>query len=523
LIVCANVANLLLARAAAREREIAVRAAMGASALRLVRQMFTESALLSFGGALLGLGLGVWGVGSLTAMIPVPMPEWVVFTVDWRVVTYAAGVSIFATLVFGFVPALQASRANLNVALKEASAQGSATARKQRTRSAIVVAEVALAIILLVGAGLMIRSFLEIAGAETGYDDSAFMMTTSFADASYGSGPERLTFYREAKERLLALPGVLAVGGITQPPLRGGWNISTFVVEGVEPTDDDAEPSGFVHAVTAGYTEAAGIAMLRGRGLVAGDGAEGTPEVALVNDVFADRFWPGDDPIGKRFRFGYMEDSWIEIVGVTESTKQRDVTDETEAEIFYPYERWSEFYGRMTWVVRGNGGAAGLMASAQAEIRDLDPNQALYDVMTMRQAVDESIWQARFFTTLLWIFGAIALLLSATGIYGLVSYSVAQRKHEIGVRLAMGASPGDVMRMVLRHGIVLAGLGAAVGFAGSAALGRLLASQLYGVDPLDPITYSLVAALLALVAIAASLVPASQATRVDPLVTLRGE
>ena len=523
LIVCANVASLLLARAAAREKEIAVRAAMGASTLRLVRQLLTESALLAAGGALLGLGLGVWAVGSLTAMIPGPLPEWIVFTVDWRVVTYAAGVSIFATLAAGLVPAIKATRADLNESLKEAASQGSATGRKQRTRSAIVVAEVALAIILLVGAGLSIRSFFELTGIDTGYDNSSFMLTTAFADANYADGAARMAFYREAQERLLAIPGVLAVGGIAQPPLRGGWNYTSFVVEGAELADGDVSPNAFTHAVTPGYVDAAGISLLRGRDLVDSDSAEGTPEVALVNDLFTERFWPGEDPIGKRFRFPYMEDSWIEIVGVTESTKQRQVTDETEAEIFYPYERWSEFYGRITWVVRGNANASGLMATAQAEIRDLDPNQALYDVMTMRQAVSESVWGARFFTTLLWIFGAIALLLSATGIYGLVSYSVSQRRHEIGIRMAMGANTANVLGMVVRHGILLAGLGALIGFAGSAALGQLLASELYGVDPLDPITYSLVAGLLALVAIAASLVPAARATRVDPLVALRDE
>ncbi len=521
LIVCANVANLLLARAASREREMAVRAAMGAGAVRLVRQLFTESTLLSLGGAVLGLGLGIWAVSSLSLMSPAPLPEWLVFTVDWRVVTYAAGASILATLVFGLVPAIRTSRADLNESLKETATQGSATARKHRGRSAIVVAEVALAIILLVGAGLTIRSFLELTGVDTGYDDSSFMLTTAFADANYANGAERVAFYDDARERLLALPGVLAVGGIAQPPLRGGWIHSRFVVEGSEPDDDGVNPGAFIHAVTPGYIEAAGISLLRGRDFVDSDSAEGTPEVALVNDVFADRFWPGEDPIGKRFRFPDMEDSWLEIVGVTENTKQRAVIDEAEAEIFYPYERTSEFYGRMTWVVRSGVGASGLMAAAQAEIRDLDPNQALYDVMTMRQAVHESVWAARFFSTLLWIFGGIALLLSATGIYGLVSYSVSQRRHEIGVRIARGATVGDVLGMVLRHGVVLAGLGAVIGFAGSAALGQLVASELYGVDPLDPITYSLVAGLLGLVAITASLIPAVRATRVDPLVALR--
>ncbi len=523
LIVCANVANLLLARAASREREMAVRAAMGAGAGRLVRQLFTESALLSLGGAVLGLGLGTWAVSSLALMSPAPLPEWLVFTVDWRVVTYAAGPSIVATLVFGLVPAIRGSRTELNESLKETATQGSATARKQRARSAIVVAEVALAIILLVGAGLTIRSFLELTGVDTGYDDSSFMLTTAFADANYANGAERVAFYDDARERLLALPGVLAVGGIAQPPLRSGWMYSAFVVEGTEPDDDGANPGALKHHVTPGHIEAAGISLLRSRDFVDSDSAEGTPEVALVNDVFADRFWPGEDPIGKRFRFPDMEDSWIEIVGVTESTKQRAVIDEAEAEIFYPYERLSDFYGRMTWVVRSGIAASGLMAAAQAEIRDLDPNQALYDVMTMRQAVHESVWGARFFSMLLWIFGGVALTLSATGIYGLVSYSVSQRRHEIGVRIAMGATAGDVLGMVLRHGVLLAGLGAVIGFAGSAALGRLIASELYGVDPLDPITYSLVAGLLGLVAITASLIPAARASRVDPLVALRDE
>jgi putative ABC transport system permease protein len=522
LIVCANLANLMLTRAVGRERELAVRAAMGASRLRIVRQLTSESALLAAAGAALGLLLGTWVVRILVAMVPVAIPEWVDFGIDGRVLAFAAGVSALALLLFGLAPAIGAS-ADLSRALKETAAQGTGTVRKRRTRAALVIAEVALSIVLLVGAGLMISSLLRVAAVDPGYDtERSFMLTTAFAETRYGAPEQRLDFYRQARDRLLALPGVAAVGGIAQPPLRGGWNFMELIAD-APAAAQVATAGAFAHAVTPGYIDAAGIELRRGRDLRDTDSAPGAPEVALVNDVLAERVWPGEDPIGKRIRFEFMdENAWIEVVGLVGGTRQVSLEEAPAPEIFYPYERWASFYGRITWMVRAAGEPAAAMSAAREVIRDLDPDQAVYDLMTLGAAVDESIWDVRFFTTLFWIFGAVALLLAAVGIYGLVAYGVSQRSHEIGVRMAMGAGSGDVLKMVLRHGLLLAATGAVLGFAGALALSALLAGALYQVSPTDPIVYLGVALLLGLVALVASVVPALRATRVDPVVALSG-
>jgi putative ABC transport system permease protein len=522
LIVCANVASLMLSRAATRERELAVRAAMGASRLRIVRQLVTEAAVLALSGSLLGLVLGAWTVSAFTSAIPVALPEWVDFTVDWRVVAFTAAAAALATLLFGLAPAINASRSDLNRSLKESAPTG--TRGKRRTRAVLVVAEVALSIVLLVGAGMMIRSLLQVSAVDTGYDtDNTFMFTTAFSDVSYGEPQQRLAFYRRAREELLSLPGVREVGGIAQPPLRGGWSFSGFVAEGDDSEVDEA-PLALTHAVTPGYVEAAGIPLLRGRDLQETDSDADAPEAALVNAVLAERYWPGEDALGKRLRFSYMEEgAWIEVVGVTAATKHIGLEEEAVAEIFYPYERWASFFGRITWMVRTDTDPATVMAAARDQVQQLDPNQAVYDLMTMQAAVNESIWEVRFFTTLFWIFGAIAILLAAIGLYGLIAYGVSQRRHEIGVRRAMGAQSGNVLAMILRQGLLLATIGGAVGFAGALVLSRALASELYAVSPTEPSVYIGVAVLLAVVAVAASYLPALRATRVDPLVALRDE
>lgn len=522
LIVCANVGSLMLSRAAARERELAVRAAMGASRLRIVRQLITEAAVLATCGALLGLLLGSWAVAAFTSTIPVDLPEWIDFSLDWRVIALTAVTAALATLIFGLAPAIKASRNDLNRSLKESAPAG--TRARQRTRAALVVAEVALSIVLLVGAGLMIRSLMEVSAIDTGYDtDDTFMLTTAFSDANYGEPEQRLAFYRRARERLLALPGVRAVGGIAQPPLRGGWSFMGFIVEGGDGDQEEA-PLALTHAVTPGYVAAAGIPLLRGRELSEADSDADAPEAAVINDVLAERYWPGEDPLGKRFRFSYMDpDTWIEVVGVVAATKHIGLEEDVVPEVFYPYERFAAYYNRITWMVRTEVDPAGVMPAARAAVQELDPNQAVYDLMTLQTAVDESIWDVRFFTRLFWVFGAIAILLAAIGLYGLIAYGVSQRRHEIGVRMAMGAQSGNVRGMVLRQGLALATIGGAIGFAGALLLSRALASELYAVSPTDPVIYLAVAAVLGVVAVAASYVPALRATRVDPLLALRDE
>lgn len=523
LIACANVAGLILSRGAVRAREFALRAALGAGRVRIVRQLLAESGLIAGAGTILGFAVGVWTVGTIMASAPIDIPDWIDVTPDWRVMGATAGVAIVAVFLAGLAPALRASRSDPSTALKEA--HGEPGAGRHRTRTALIVAEVALSIVLLVTAGLLIRSLQATVSTDTGYDtEHAFMLTTAFADTTYGDPQDRLAFYRAARDRLLAIPGVEAVGGIAQPPLRGGWSVMPFQVDGREPSDEGREDGAFLHAVTPGYIGAAGIGLLRGRDLTEQDSAPEAADAAMINRGMAERYWPDGDALGARFRFSYMpEGTWITVVGVVENTKQRSVTDAVEPEIFYPYERWAEYYGRMTWMVRAAGDPTALMAAAQAEVRSLDPNQALYDVMTLREAVDESIWMERFFTLLFVAFGGIALLMAAVGLYGLIAYTTSRRTHEIGVRIALGASGGDVLGTVLRRTTALAGIGSTLGLFGAFAVSRLLGGMLYHVSPSDPSVYAVVVAVMAAVSIAAGLLPALRATRVDPIDALRTE
>jgi putative ABC transport system permease protein len=525
LIACSNVANLSLARAATRQQEIAMRAALGARRARLLTQLFVESTLLAVAGAVLGLLVGIWSVPALVARIPIALPDWIVLALDGRVLGFTIAVSILATLFFGLLPAVRFSRPDLHESLKGAGGRSGSGGRQQRARGALVVVEVALSIVLLVGAGLMIRSFLELASRSPGFDtEHAFMMTTAFADATYPEGKQRVAFYDEVKESLEALPGVLAVGGITQPPLRGGWSTNAFSVEGQTEVEQEANPPALTHTVTAGYIDAAGISLLRGREFSAAD-VSGPVEVVLVNRELAERYWDGEDPIGERIKFGApgSEWPWMEVIGVVDNTSQVDVASEQLPEIYYPYDKFADYYGRITWVVRTVVDPEGVMAAARAEVIALDPDQAVYDLMTLGEAFAESIWMSRFFALLFWVFGAIALALAAVGLYGLMGYTVARRTHEIGVRMAMGADAGSVVALVLRQAMTLVAIGAALGLAASLALSRVLASGLFQVSPSDPAVLVGVTLLLTLVALIATLVPALRATRVDPLIALRDE
>lgn len=525
IVVCANLAGLMLMRGARRERELGVRAALGATRLRLVRQLFVESALLGVVGTALGFAFAVWAVALAVARSPVAVPDWVNLQVDGRVAGFTVGAALLATILSGLVPALRIARSDPNQAMKESAAQGNGGPSRQRGRALLIVGQIAVSIILLVAAGLMIRSFRGLSSIETGYDTTnTFMMTTAYADANYAAGEQRLDFYRDARERLLALPGVEAVGGIAQPPLRGGWSLTEFEVDGLELAPDDPLPMAFLHVVTAGYVDAAGVSVVRGRALVEGDGAEEAAEAAVVNRMFADEYWPGEDPLGKRFKFTFMEaDEWISVVGVVENTKQRALVDEPTAEIYYPYERWASFYSRMTWVVRTAAAPGPTIAVAQAEVRALDNDQALYDVMTLRDAVNESLMGERLTAFLLVAFGAVALLLTSIGLYGFVAYSTAQRTHEIGIRMAVGADAAKVLRTVLTSAVTLAAIGGAIGLAGAFAMSRAMTGLLFEVSPSDPAVYVAVAVLMAAVAVVAGFVPALRATRVDPLTALRDE
>jgi len=521
LVACANVASLLLARSAGRQKELAIRAALGARRGRIFFQLLAESLLLAAGGTLIGLWLGVAVVDAMLATIPVQPPDWVVLELDHRVLGFTAGISVLATLLFGLAPALRAATGDLHEPLQESGRTATGSRRAQGARSGLVVAEVALSVVLLIGAGLMIRSFLALASQSPGFEtDGGFTMTTAYATANYPEGEQRVSFHRRAKERLEALPSVQVVGGITQPPLRGGWNMMGFEVEGQGSGETEDHPPALTHTVTPGYLEAAGIPVLRGRGLEPSDGS-GPREAVVVNRTLAERFWPDQDPVGKRLRFLIEGLDWAEVVGVVADTRHIDMHGETLPEIYYPYERWANFYGRMSWVVRTEVDPRSLMPRAREVIRELDPNQAVYDLMTLEQVVGEAIWMPRFFSSLFWIFGGIAAALAAVGLYGLVGTVVATRTGEIGLRMALGARPSSVLRMVLGRGLWLVGLGLAIGIGGALALAQIAGSLLYGISPTDPLVFVGAPVLLAAVALLATWIPARRATRVDPVVALR--
>ena len=383
----------------------------------------------------------------------------------------------------------------------------------------------ALSIALLVGAGLMIRAFLELTRVTPGFEtDRAFMMTTAFAPAVYGTPEQRLAFYDAVSDRLRALPGVRVVGGVGRPPLRSGWAFVGFTLEGQTADEQRDNPPMLWHTATPGYFEAAGVPIFRGRGFEPSD-IDGPRDVVLVTRSMVDRYWPNRDPLGQRVKFGTPDGdgAWMEVVGVVGAVKQIDMQAPEGLQWYTPFGRVGSPTSRVTWVVGTEGDPASVIRAAQAAVREVDANQALYDVMTLGAAVDASIWGPRLATMLFWVFGGIAVLLASVGLYGLMSYAVAQRTREIGVRVALGAGSGTVLRMVLRQGVLLVAVGAAVGLALALGLGQIMASLLAGVEAADPVVLLVVAAVQLLVVLLASLIPAWRAVRVDPVAALRTE
>ena len=525
LIACANVSGLLLARVSGRRKEIAIRVALGAGRGRVVGQLLTESTVLVVLGSILGLILSRWAIGVIVARAPGELPDWVVLDLDARMTAFVVGASVATTLMCGLLPALQAVRRDPGRPLQEFGGAAGGGVRTQRLRSALVVAEIALSMVLLVGAGLMIKSFLQLTRVAPGFDtEHTFMMTTAFARAKYPERDQRVAFYTTVRERVMALPGVQAVGGIARPPLRGGWTTASFTVEGQTLDEQQTNPPVLQHMVTSGYLAAAGIPILQGRDFDQRD-VEASQEVVLVSRELADRYWPGEDPVGRRVKLGSPENEtpWMAIIGVVGSVRQIDLLEDTGLQWYYPYERWQTSYGRITWVVRANADPRPLIQAARAEVHALDPDQAVYDVMTLRDAIDESIWGPRLAAMLFWIFGVLALALASVGTYALTSYTVVQRTREIGIRIALGARVRDILGMVLRHGFMLVTLGAVLGMAAAVAIGRVMASVLFEVSSTDPGVLVGVALLQPAVVLTASFLAARRAMKVDPVVALRSE
>ncbi|HLL77414.1 MAG TPA: ABC transporter permease [Pyrinomonadaceae bacterium] len=522
LISCANVANLTLARAAARQKEIAIRAALGAGRGRVVRQLLTESTLIALAGGAAGLLMANWGLSFLLRINEDKIPRAYEIGLDWRVVAFTAGVSLLTGIVFGLGPAFQSARVDLHDTLKEGGRGGSAGVGR-RVRGALVVAEVSLAVVLLVGAGLLVRSFVSLQHVSPGFrPQQVIAMQVSLPVNRYAEPRQRAAFYRQVAEAMRALPGVRAAGAVSVLPMSGQNQSGSFSIEGRPVAPNESMPHGDRWAATHDYFNAMGIPLLRGRYFSERD-AEDAPGVAIVDETMARKYWPNEDPVGKRISFegGAANPKWREIVGVVGHVKHRGLEGESRTQYYVPHPQNPN--SSMFLVAQAGGDPAALAAPVREAVRSLDRDLPVYRVTTMERLVADSLAQRRFSMLLFGVFAGVALLLAIVGLYGVLSYTVAQRTHEIGIRMALGARASDVLRLVVGQGLWLTLLGVALGLAGALALTRLMAGLLYGVSAFDPATFAVVALLLTAVALLACLIPARRATRVDPTTALRAE
>jgi putative ABC transport system permease protein len=523
LIACANVANLLLARAASRHKEIAVRLALGATRPRLVRQLLVESVLLALVGGVAGLLLGWWGVDLMQGLLPVDFPRAQGIGIDLRVLGFTLLVSLGTGIVFGFAPALQATNPDINESLKE-SARGSTGGRGSRVRSLLIVSEVALSLVLLIGAGLLFRSFLRLQAVELGFRPErvlTFRLTPS--GTNFTQDPQYSAFFDGVAERIKTLPGVDTVGVINTLPLVKGPT-SAFRVEGHPLTTPDKWPSVNYRSVSPNYFRAVNVPVLKGRAFNAHDNYS-SPRVVLVNQSLVRRDFAGEDPVGKRINMGGTgpdgQPIWQEIVGVVADVRSLELSTEPVPEIYTSY--LQDPFAGMSFVVRSAVEPESLIPAVRETVRQIDKAQPVAEVREMEQIISEVAAQPRFNTLLLSLFAGVALLLAAAGIYGVMSYSVTQRTHEIGLRMALGAQTHDVIRLIVWQGIRLTLVGLALGLASAYAMTRVMAALLYGVSPTDPSTFAGGAILLVIVALLACYIPARRATKVDPLIALRYE
>ncbi|MDQ3314271.1 MAG: ABC transporter permease [Verrucomicrobiota bacterium] len=519
LIACANVANLLLSRAAARQKELALRAALGAGRMRLVRQMLTESVLLALMGGVLGVLLAYWGIQLLIGFGPDNIPRLSEISIDLRVLAFTFGISLLTGVLFGMIPALQASRPDLNDALKEGS-RGSTGARSRTLRNVFVVTEVALALVLLIGAGLMIRSFMQLQSVETGFNpENVLTMRAQLPKKKYAEPHQIVDFFKQAQDRIAAVPGVQAVGAISYLPLTGPAARDGFKIVGQPEPAPGQEPGVEVRVITPTYFQAMGIPLLKGRLLDERDGKDS--RVLLINETMAKKYFPNQDPVGKRIEVTWGDGEIDEIVGVVGDIREGALNKEPETAIYWPHPR--EPYSGMALVVRTSGDATRFGTTVAKEIRALDPEQPVADVRTMKQVISKSIARPRFNTVLLSIFAGVALVLASVGLYGVMNHSATQRTHEVGIRMALGATRADIMRLVVGNGMLLTLIGIAIGVVASCGLTRVMQRFLFGVAPTDVLTFVAVSLLLIAVALVANYIPARKATRVNPVIALRYE
>ena len=538
LIACANIANLLLARAQSRQKEMAIRAAMGAGRWRIARQLLTESVLLALIGGTLGMLIAQWGIKLILYISPDAIPRSREISLDWRVLAFTIGLSFVTGILFGLVPALQAGVVDVHETLKET---GRGTSGRHWLRSSLVVVEVATTLVLLIGAGLMIRSFYQLQKVNPGFSyDHLTSFTVALPRKKYATNEQREQFYNRLFENLRGLPGVESTAAASGLPLgNNGWQTS-FTIDGQPPPPPGQAPLMEACLVTPDYFQAMSIPLIRGRyfnehddrSFLAGKDLSKLNEdqravaglnAIIIDEEFARRFWPNEDPVGKRIRQGTSADAPVlTIQGVVGRVKMEGLSqDSKRVQGYFPFAQIPR--GSMTVILKAAGDPNQLIAAIRQQIKAIDPDQPIYNIRTMDEIRAESVAPERLNLTLLSIFAGIALVLAIVGIYGVMSYSVTQRTHEIGIRMAIGAQPRDVFRMVLGQGMMLALIGVGLGLMGAFGLTRLMATMLFGVEPTDPVTFAAIAALLTGVALVACYIPGRRATRVDPVESLRYE
>jgi putative ABC transport system permease protein len=532
MIACGNVANLMLARATVRRKELAIRAALGAGRWQLFRQLLSESVLLSLLGGLLGLLIAFWGIEALTRFVQERIPRFDGVRIDMATLGFTLLVSFLTGMIFGLAPAVRSSRYDLTETLKESS-RGSTEARQQgRLRSALIVSEMAVALVLLVGAGLMMRSYLRLQSVDPGFNPRNLLsFTVSLAGLPEYVGARRETFYRTLLEQIESLPGVQSASAVNHLPLGGDmWTLSIAIEGRPPPLPGESIGAGF-RVCRPGYFRTMGITLLKGRDFTERDKLD-SPGVAIINETLARQQFPNEEPIGKRITFDDPRTTpkWLTIVGVIKDVKQFDLKAPAINEVYWPFAQHPGYLQEtaghvayMTVVVRTATNPLNSVKPIEKILFKIDRNLPVSNVASAEQVMASAVWQPRFNLSLIGVFAAVGLVLATVGIYGVISYSVSQRTHEIGIRIALGAARYDVLKLVIHRGMLLAVLGVGIGLGGSAMLTRLMRTQLFDIPPTDPLTFAWVSALLLAVALIACLIPARRAAKVDPMEALRYE
>jgi putative ABC transport system permease protein len=521
LIACANVANLMLARAIARQRELSLRSALGAGRGRIARQLFTESVLIAAFGGVLGVVIAYWSMDLCLSTIPIEFPYWMRFGIDGHALAFTAAIAVGSGLVFGLAPVLHIARVPIYETLKEAGAQMSSGRGHHRMRNALVIAEIALSLVLLAGAGLMIRSFLSMQNQSAGIEtDHVLTGRVTLPVAVYADDASKRVFFQEMLPRIAALPGVTAASATANIPLGNNSWSRTVILPEKEQASSLEWPVVLYAPVVPGYFETMGIPLLAGRDFTSAD-AESARFVAIVNRSAARQLWPGKDPLGQRLRYESDTLRWRTVVGVVGDVRQAASDRDRVAQIYLPHAQ--EPVQTLSLVIRTRGNPAALATPVRRLIQSRDPDLPFYEARTMNESIRYAIWEPRLYAQLMGSFAFIALVIAVVGIYGVMAYNVAQRTQEIGIRMAMGAARGTVLRMVIGQGMRLTAIGLGIGLAVAFGVTRLLASQLFGVSASDPPTFLGVIVILAGSALLACWLPALRATRVDPMVALRTE